>query len=84
MGFINYFNILNNLCASIGYKEVYCVSPPPGWHKANFDGSTRGALGIDVCGGVLWKRRAFVRGLFIVPLGRQLPLYTEMLGFIPL
>lgn len=55
---------------------------PPGWHKANIDGASRGAPGQSSCGCIFRNFRAFVRGSFAMSLGHQYLLYAEMMGFI--
>lgn len=81
-GVLHLFNIRNSFTGAATHREVWWVPPSPGWHKVNCDGVVRGSSGLASCGGVFRNSRAFTRGSFAQPLGIQLSLYAEIMGFI--
>lgn len=63
-------------------KDVKWIFPPPAWTKVNIDRAARGNPGNAEYGGVFRMCRRFVNGSFVVPLGVQSALYTEMMGLV--
>ena len=47
------------------------------WHKANFDGTTKGNPGPTGCGGIIRNCHGFGVAAFSYPLGTQMNHYTE-------
>ena len=58
-------------------QEAKWLLPPEGWHKANFDGASKGNLGSSGSGGII--RNEFREGVatFSLPLGFQTNHFAE-------
>ena len=58
-------------------QEVKWLLPPEGWHKANFDGASKGNIGPSGCGGII--RNEFGEGVtnFSLLLGTQTNHFAE-------